>query len=139
MLNDRPATVKWKIALDLGPATASAGYLLVFEVLRRTGLFADRPGSHDRLQCWTDAQMLTALVLMNVDGLDRVLDVARLEEDEGLRVIAERMEPQIAGLPRRRITERFPARPRPRLPVEPLNPRLAWTFPLVWEQEFRDA
>ena len=51
--------------------------------------------------------MLTTLVLMNVAGLDRVSDVARLEEDEGLRVVAERMEAQIAGLSRRRIAEWF--------------------------------
>ena len=51
--------------------------------------------------------MLTALVLMNVAGLDRVSDVARLEADEGLRGVAERMEPQIAGLSRRRLAERF--------------------------------
>ena len=59
MLNDRPATVKWKIAPDLGSATASAGHLLIFEALRRTALFADLPGSHDRSQGWTDAQILT--------------------------------------------------------------------------------
>ena len=63
MLKDRPAPVKWKTAPDLGPVTASAEHLLVFEMLRRSGLFADLPGSNDRLQGWTDAQMLTALAL----------------------------------------------------------------------------
>ena len=107
MLNNRPVPVKWKIASRLGPVTASAGHFLVFETLRRTGLFAALPGASDRSQGWTDAQMLTTLVLLNVAGLDRVSDVARLEEDEGLRVVAERMEAQIAGLSRHRIAERF--------------------------------
>ena len=33
--------------------------------------------------------MLTVLVLMNVAGFDGVSDVVCLEEDEGLRVVAE--------------------------------------------------
>ena len=31
MLNVRPVPIKWKIVPDLGPATASAGCLLVFK------------------------------------------------------------------------------------------------------------
>ena len=90
MLNDRPVPVKWRIALDLGPTIAATLHLLVFELLRCIGFFADLPGTNDCSQGYrTDAQILTALVLMNVAGLDRVPDIARLEEDKALRVVAE--------------------------------------------------
>ena len=39
MLNDCPVPVKWRIALDLGSATAATWHLLVFEALRCIGLF----------------------------------------------------------------------------------------------------
>ena len=107
MLNHRPCPVKHRIDPKLGPATAGAGHLLVLEALRRTGLFVGLPNADDRSQGWTDSQMLTTLVLLNAAGHDRVADVGRLEGDEGLRAVVARMEPQIAGLPGRRIAGRF--------------------------------
>ena len=105
--NNSPVPVKWKISSNFGIATANAGLLYILETLRLTGLFSNLPGSKDSSQGWTDAQMLTSLVLLNVTGFDRVSDVDRLEDDEGLRVIAEKMEPKIMGMSKRRIAERF--------------------------------
>ena len=85
MLNYCPCPVKHRIDPELSPATAGAGHLLVLEALRHTGLFVGLPNAGIHSQGWTDAQMLTTLVLLNAAGHDRVADVRGVEEDTGLR------------------------------------------------------
>ena len=65
MPDHRPCPVKHRIDPKLGPATSGAGHLLVLEALRRTNLFVGLPNAGERSQGWTDAQMLTTLVLLN--------------------------------------------------------------------------
>lgn len=57
-------------------------------------------------QGWTDSQMVMALILLNLAGGDCVADIDRLEADEGLSRVMQRVEHH--GLPRRerRVLER---------------------------------
>jgi hypothetical protein len=54
-------------------------------------------------QGWTDAQMLTAFVLLNLSGGDCVDDLDKLEDDEGFCRVLRRIE--LAGRPRRERRE----------------------------------
>lgn len=76
------------------------GFPWFLKLRRCSGLFADLPGRDDCLQGWTATQRLTALVLMNMVGLDCVSDAGRLEEDKWIES-------------HRRVV---PAGPRPHLP-----------------------
>lgn len=54
-------------------------------------------------QGWTDAQMITTLILLNLAGGECVEDLEKLQNDEGLAVILHRCE--TFGLPRRQRRE----------------------------------
>jgi len=61
---------------------------------------------HVKIQGWTDEQIVTSLILLNLAGGDCVADLKVLEKDEGFCKVLRRIE--LKGLPRkeRRETER---------------------------------
>ncbi|MDE0242158.1 MAG: hypothetical protein OXI95_03200 [bacterium] len=57
---------------------------------------------------WHDRQMMLALVLLNVAGLDSVSDIDRLEEDRGLARLVRSYEGRILEVSKRTLAARFP-------------------------------
>ena len=75
--------------------TAMAGAGVYLDMMAAAGLW-DSVGRHvgikGRSQGWTDIQMITSLVLLNVAGGESVSDLNVLEGDEGLGRLLRRME-----------------------------------------------
>lgn len=93
---------------EKGPSglTGLAGLLLYLDLAQaaRLGQSVER---HLRLregkQGWTDTQIVTSLILLNLAGGDCVEDLRLLERDEGFARVLRRVETQ--GLPRRQRRE----------------------------------
>lgn len=86
--------------------TALAGLPVYLDLMAVSGLaksFERHVQARVGGQGWTDAQMGSDLVLLNVAGGDCVDDLRKLEGDEGFCRVLERME--VAGLPRRERRE----------------------------------
>ena len=89
--------------------TALAGLPLYLDLAKVVGL-SKSIGRHlrvrDKGQGWTDSQMVTALVMLNLAGGEHVEDLRGLEEDEGWCRIVRQVE--MHGLKRkvRRALER---------------------------------
>jgi len=78
---------KYEFSSDKSGMTALAGLPVFFELAWVLGLVESMEKHvHVRAntQGWTDAEMLTALVLLNLSGGEHVEDLDRLEADEGL-------------------------------------------------------
>lgn len=100
--------VKLEVARDGTPATARGGLVLLFEVLAARRILADLPHTHGTpAQGWSDGQMILAVLVLNIAGLDRVSDIDMLEADTGLCAIVRRFEPKLFGMSRRAIARRF--------------------------------
>jgi len=97
--------------------TALAGLPSYLELARVAGL-AKSIERHVRLreegQGWSDSQMVTSLVLLNVAGGDAVDDLRILERDEGLCRVLQRAETYGMRRKERRATERRWRRERQR-------------------------
>ncbi|MDE0342654.1 MAG: hypothetical protein OXK82_05695 [Deltaproteobacteria bacterium] len=85
--------------------TSRAGLVLYLELVLKPRLLADLPAG--RAQGWHDGQMMLALVLLNVAGLDSVSDIDRLEEDRGLARLVRSYEGRILGVSKRTLEARF--------------------------------
>ena len=100
--------IKLEVARAGPAATARGGLVLLFEVLAAKRLLCDLPrtvGSPS--QGWSDAQMILAVLVLNVAGFDRVSDIDRLEGDAGLCALVRRFEAKLFGLSKRTIARRF--------------------------------
>ena len=67
--------------------TALAGlpvYLEFFHVTDLRGLIAKHVNVHGRTQGWTDEQLVSALLWLNISGWECIDDIRILEADEGL-------------------------------------------------------
>ncbi len=102
--------------------TALAGlpaYLDLAHVLR----LADAADRHIGVRCggqgWTDGQLVTALILLNLAGGDRVQDVKTLEADEGFRRIMETCLGHGLPRPERRALQRRWRKERKRVVPSP--------------------
>tara|TARA_B100000315_G_C14545055_1_gene572811 strand:- start:204 stop:1730 length:1527 start_codon:yes stop_codon:yes gene_type:complete len=88
--------------------TALAGLPAYLDLARVAGL-ARSIGRHVRLretgQGWSDSQMITSLVLLNLAGGDAVDDLRILEKDEGFCRVLRRVESYGMRLRERRATE----------------------------------
>lgn len=85
--------------------TSRGGLVLYLELLLKTRLLAKLPAG--RSQGWHDGQMILALVLLNVAGLDSVSDIERLEEDRGLVRLVRSYEGRLLGVSKRALGARF--------------------------------
>ena len=85
--------------------TSRAGLVLYLELVLKTRVLADFPAG--RSQGWHDGQMMLALVLLNVAGLDSVSDIDRLEEDCGLARLVRSYEGRILVVSKRMLAARF--------------------------------
>ena len=100
--------IKLEVSREGTATTARGGLLLLFEVLAAKRILAGLPrASGSPAQGWSDAQMILAVLVLNVAGFDRVSDVGHLEADAGLCAMLGRFEPKLLGLSRRSIARRF--------------------------------
>ncbi len=75
--------------------TSYAGLLLYVEWMISTGLSAQiEKNIHTKTQGWSDLQMITSLILLNIAGDDCVDDIEKLERDAGLRTLLLKFETQ---------------------------------------------
>ncbi len=99
--------VKLEVARAGTPATAHGGLVVLFEVLAAQRILAGLPRAGGPAQGWSDGQMILAVLVLNLVGLDRVSDIDKLEADAGLCAMVRRFEPALLGLSRRVIARRF--------------------------------
>ena len=100
--------IKLEVSREGTATTARGGLLLLFEVLAAKRILAGLPrASGSPAQGWSDAQMILAVLVLNVAGFDRVSDVEHLEADAGVCAMLGRFEPKLLGLSRRSIARRF--------------------------------
>jgi hypothetical protein len=79
-------------------------YLDLMRAMDLSGLIGKH--LHIKQRGWTDAQMVSSLMLMNIAGGDCVEDLSRLEEDEGFCTVLRRVEHQGLRRSDRRELER---------------------------------
>ena len=100
--------VKLEVARDGTPSTARGGLVVLLELLAAKCFLADLPqAGGSPAQGWSDGQMILAVLVLNIAGLDRVSDIDILEADAGLCAMVRRFEPALLGLSRRAIGARF--------------------------------
>lgn len=93
---------KYEVERETTGLTALAGlpvYLDLAHAMRLTAAADHQLGLRRGGQGWTDGQMLTALLLLNLAGGDCVEDLKVLQSDEGLRRVLEAC--QLQGMPRK--------------------------------------
>ncbi len=89
-------------------STARGGLVLVLELLASKRFLAGLPRlSGSPSQGWSDGQMILAVLVLNMAGLDRVSDIEVLEADRGLCALVRRFEPKLLGVSRGSLARRF--------------------------------
>ena len=108
MVTPYRSPIKLEVSQEGTAATARGGLVLLFEMLaaKRILVGLARSGGSPA-QGWSDAQMILAVLVLNVAGLDRVSDIEHLETDAGLCALVKRFEPKLLGMSRRAIARRF--------------------------------
>ncbi len=99
-----------RVTVERGGAasTARGGVVLVFELLATRRVLAGLPRlSGSPSQGWSDGQMILAVPVLNMAGLDRVSDIEVLEADRGLCALVRRFEPKLFGVSRGSLARRF--------------------------------
>ena len=86
--------------------TTFAGAITLLKILCDHKYLHHLPHEDDRSQGWLDGQMVLAVMLLNVHGLDRVADIDKLEEDRALCTLVRQLEPQLYGRRRSRLNRR---------------------------------
>ena len=87
--------------------------MLLFEVLAAKRILSGLPRSDGcPEQGWGDAQMILAVVVLNVAGFDRVSDIEHLEADAGFCALVRRFEPALPGMSRRTSARHSARSPR---------------------------
>jgi len=87
--------------------TSFAGLPLYLEWMMATGLCARiSQALNTRVQGWSDLQIISSLILLNLAGGDCVNDIERLESDAGLRTLMLKFETQGMKRKQRREYER---------------------------------
>ena len=100
--------IKLEVSREGPAATARGGLVLLFEVLAAKRILVGLPRmGGSPAQGWSDAQMILAVLVLNVAGFDRVSDIEHLEADAGLCAMFGRFEAKLLGLSRRSIARRF--------------------------------
>ena len=100
--------IKLEVSREGPAATARGGLVLLFEVLAAKRILVGLPRmGGSPAQGWSDAQMILAVLVLNVAGFDRVSDIEHLEADAGLCAMLGRFEAKLLGLSRRAIARRF--------------------------------
>ena len=87
--------------------TSFAGLPLYVEWMINTGLSAQiEKNLKTKTQGWSDLQMITSLILLNIAGGDCVDDIEKLERDAGLRTLLLKFETQEMTRKERRAYEK---------------------------------
>ena len=108
MVTPYRSPIKLEVARDGTAATARGGLVLLFEVLAAKRILAGLPRTDATPgRGWSDAQMILAVLVLNIAGFDRASDIEHLEADAGLCAMLGRFEPKLLGMSRRAIARRF--------------------------------
>lgn len=67
-------------------------YLDLAQIAGLRGSISEHVQARHGSQGWTDAQMVTSLILLNLAGGDSVEDLAKIEQDQGFATILHRVE-----------------------------------------------
>ncbi len=99
-----------------GTAAPARGVLvLLFELLAAQRILVGPPRSvGSPAQGWSDAQMILAVLVLDVAGFDRVSDIEPLETDAGPCALLKRFAPKLLGGSGAGAFAARPARPLPR-------------------------
>ena len=101
--------IKLEIGQDGTAATARGGRVVLFQLLAAKRILAALPRTAGGpSQGWRDAQVILAVLVLNVAGFDRVSDIDHLEADAHLCALVRRFEAKLLGLSKRTIAGRFP-------------------------------
>ena len=100
---------KYEKEKQQGAMTAFGGLPIYLDLAQVLGLY-NSIEQHIKVrkgdQGWTDSQILISLILLNISGGDCVEDLNRLESDEGLCKILDRVQRQDMRRPERRALAR---------------------------------
>lgn len=108
MVTPYRSPIKLEVAQEGTAATARGGLVLLFEMLAAKRILVGLPhAGGSPAQGWSDAQMILAVLVLNVAGFDRVSDIEHLEADTGLCAMLRRFEPKLLGMSRCAIARRF--------------------------------
>ncbi len=84
MVQPYRSPIKLEVSREGAAATARGGLVLLFEVLAAKRILIGLPCTGGSpAQGWSDAQMILAVLVLNVAGFDRVSDIEHLEADAG--------------------------------------------------------
>ncbi len=106
MVAQRAFGFQYELTREAGEVTALAGLPLFFTLAMVAGLKESveaNVGARQGLQGWTDWEMVTSLLLLNIAGGDCVDDLERLEGDGGLKRVFEHL--RTSGLSRKERRE----------------------------------
>lgn len=81
--------------------TAFAGLPLYIELMQASGFIQEAKVLNLKKQGWSDSQILTSLIMLNIAGGDCVEDINRLEKDKGLKRLLQASETHGMKLPDR--------------------------------------
>jgi len=102
------SAIKLEVSREGAAATARGGMVLLFEMRAAKRILVGLPrAGGSPTQGWSDAQMILAVLVLNVAGFDRVSDIEHLECDAGLCALVKRFEPKLYGISRRALARRF--------------------------------
>jgi len=108
MVTPYRSPIKLEVSREGPAATARGGLVLLFEMLAAKRILVGLPrAGGSPAQGWSDAQMILAVLVLNIAGFDRVSDIEHLEADAGLCAMLRRFEPKLLGMSRRAIARRF--------------------------------
>ena len=113
-------------ARDGTPTTVRGGLVVLFELLAAKRFLADLPqAGGNPAQGWSDGQMILAVLVLNIAGLDRVSNIDLQEADAGLCGMVRRTSSRRCSGCRSAPSQAHPGRARALLSLGPLDPGLA--------------
>ena len=121
--------------------TSFAGLPLYIEWMITTGLHANiNQTLNTKSQGWSEAQIISSLILLNLAGGDCVDDIERLESDAGLRTLMLKFETQgMKGKERREYIRRWRKEKRRAFPSASVLRRELEKFHDPEQEELRQA
>ena len=111
MVTPHCSPIKLEVAQEGTAETARGGLMLRFEVPTAKRILVGLPRNDaSPVQGWSDAQMILAVLVLDVAGFDQASDIEHLEADAGLCPMLGRVESKPLGMAQRPLVEHcFPS------------------------------
>ena len=139
----RGSAVPVRAGEELVGMTAMAGMMTYLELMHAAGLRSSverHVGLRECGQGWTDSQVVSSLILLNLAGGESVVDLDVLEKDAGLcRVLREVESYGMGRRERRALEERWRVERRRSMPSESAVFRYLERFHEAGEESSREA